>query len=89
MKKISTLLFAFLAGSLLLNAGPVPREKALDVASKLLAPEMTQTKSGDLELKIIAQDDAFYIIEQEGGGCVPCWDSPWKTISGWTICRIT
>lgn len=70
MKKISTLLFAFLAGSLLLNAGPVPREKALDVASKLLAPEMTQTKSGDLELKIIAQDDAFYIIEQEGGGFV-------------------
>ena len=70
MKKISLLLISLVAGTLLVQAGPVPKEKALDVAAKLLGPAMPQTKAAESELKIISQDDAMYIVAQEGGGFV-------------------
>ena len=70
MKKLTTFLLALLAGTMLLQAGPVSPEKALDVAGKLLSAGSPDTKAASLPLQVLFQDDAFYIIAQEGGGFV-------------------
>ena len=70
MKKIFTGIFALLGLTLAVSAGPVSRTKALDVAYKFMAPEKPMTKAGEEDLKVIYENDAFYIVTHPDGGFV-------------------
>ena len=70
MKKILSSIFALLGLSIAVFAGPVPKSKALDVAYKFMAPEKPATKAGEEDLKVIYENDAYYIVTHPDGGFV-------------------